>query len=271
MNLRAQQELQTALSELQSAEAELEVLKGQLRSFETLVDNRLGSLLDELSELNAETLALDGELRRIREIRLFGTNLMKYLDGAPQPPRLQDLADLPPQVLVSHKEVQVNPSQKATQPNTQAPDIKVLYRRLARLYHPDLARTDADRAQSNDQMKEINQAYSAGDLRTLMRLAGMSLPYGVDIVQQHQPEAFPNQTMTELEKTLHKLSGLRQQIIRLSSLPIVKLSLDVKLARHQGRDLLGEMVTELQYKVARKLAERDYLRSQIDANEIQNM
>jgi hypothetical protein len=48
----------------------------------------------------------------------------------------------------------------------------------------------------------------------------------------------------------------------------VKLSLDVKLARHQGRDLLGEMQAELQYKVARKLAERDYLRSQISASEI---
>ena len=59
----------------------------------------------------------------------------------------------------------------------------MLYRRLARRYHPDLARNDADRAQSNDQMKEINQAYTAGDLRTLMRLAGMSLPYGVDLDQ----------------------------------------------------------------------------------------
>jgi hypothetical protein len=74
--------------------------------------------------------------------------------------------------------------------------------------------------------------------------------------------------MTEMEKTQWKLRELRQQIYRLGSLPIVKLSLDVKLARHQGRDLLGEMQAELQYKVARKLAERDYLRSQIAANEV---
>ena len=47
--------------------------------------------------------------------------------------------------------------------------------------------------------------------------------------------------MTELEAAQRKLRELRQQINRLSSLPIVKLSLDVKLARHQGRDLLGEM------------------------------
>ena len=73
--------------------------------------------------------------------------------------------------------------------------------------------------------------------------------------------------MTELEAAQRKLREVRQQINQLGSLPIVKLSLDVKLARHQGRDLLGEMTAELQYKVARKLAERDYLRSQIAVNE----
>jgi hypothetical protein len=105
-----------------------------------------------------------------------------------------------------------------------------------------------------------------------MRLAGMSLPYGVDIRQLTlQPETFPKQSLTELEEAQRKLRELRQQINRLVNLPIVKLSLDVKLARHQGRDLLGEMTAELQYKVARKLAERDYLRSQIAANEINNL
>jgi hypothetical protein len=72
--------------------------------------------------------------------------------------------------------------------------------------------------------------------------------------------------MTELERVNHKLHSLRLQISRLSSLPIVKLSLDVKLARHQGRDLLGEMAAELQYKVAHKMAERDYLKAQINAS-----
>jgi hypothetical protein len=272
MNLRADQELQAALSDLHSAEAELEALKGQLRSFEAQVDTRLGSLLDELSELNAETSALDGQLRHIREVRLFGNDLMKYLDGAPMPTRPLNLADLPPTELTNRGGIQVKADHPATSWDTQPPDIKVLYRRLARRYHPDLARTDADRAQSNDQMKEINQAYTAGDLRTLMRLAGMTLPYGVDFEKpSHQTEAFRSQPLTELEKAQHKLRELRQQLNRLSSLPIVKLSLDVKLARHQGRDLLGEMVAELQYKVARKIAERDYLRSQIAASEGQNM
>ncbi len=44
--------------ELQDAKAELEQLEKQIRVFEATVDNRLGDLLDQLSDLNAETAAL---------------------------------------------------------------------------------------------------------------------------------------------------------------------------------------------------------------------
>jgi hypothetical protein len=267
MNLRSDRELNEVLAELHTAEAELEALRGQLRSFEETVDTRLGSLLDKLSDLNAETIELDGKLRHIREVRLFGPDLMQYLDGAPRAARPLNLSDMPPTELSTHKGFTTKTERTATNTDKQIPEIKVLYRKLARRYHPDLARNDADRAQSNDQMKEINQAYAAGDLPTLMRMAGMSLPYGIDYGQPVKPQSIPHQPMTEMEAAQRKLSELRQQISRLGNLPIVKLSLDVKLARHQGRDLLREMEAELQYKVARKTAEGDYLRSQIAANE----
>ena len=64
------QELNQARNQLQSAKAELEELKQQIRTFETLVDARLGDLLDQLSELNVETIALDEKLRKIGEQRL---------------------------------------------------------------------------------------------------------------------------------------------------------------------------------------------------------
>jgi hypothetical protein len=38
----------------------------------------------------------------------------------------------------------------------------------------------------------------------------------------------------------------------------------VKLAKRQGRDLLGEMAADLEHKIARKTAERDFLKSQFD-------
>jgi hypothetical protein len=110
-------------------------------------------------------------------------------------------------------------------------------------------------------MVEVNRAYSAGDLQTLMRLAGFSLPLQ-NLFQEQTPQTnnFNGQPKTEQEQIEESLKAVRQEIARLSRRPIVKLSLDVKLARHQRRDLLGEMAYDLQRKVGREIAERDYLR-----------
>jgi hypothetical protein len=260
-------ELHTTELELQAAETELADLKKELGAFESLVDARLGGLLDQLSELNAETSSLNEQLRHIREQRLFGPDLMQYLDGAPLPARPTDLDSLPPMGLPPRGYRQALEFSSAPARPYEAPDIKVIYRKLARRYHPDLARSDADRARSNDQMKTINQAYSEGDLATLMKLAGMSFPYGIELGRSKPiPGDLITKSKSKLEETQGKLREMRQQIRELTNLPIVKLSLDVKLARHQGRDLMGEMAGELRYKVARKTAERDYLRSQINAS-----
>jgi hypothetical protein len=266
MNRRPSQEIQDARSLLQSAEAELEELEKQIRTFEAQVDTRLGYLLDQLSDLNLETTELDDKIRKIREQRLYGPELMSYMDGAPQPVRPPSLNDLPPLGLYQRNVIH-STLEGAALTGVEVPDIKLLYRKLARRYHPDLARTPADRLQSNTHMVEINQAYNDGDLRKLMNLAGMATPYGVELPPSSLiPGILQGKSLNEAEKIELKLKGIRQQIAQLSSLPIVKLSLDVKLARLHGRDLLHEMASELRYKVARKNAERDYLKAQIQAS-----
>jgi hypothetical protein len=93
-------------------------------------------------------------------------------------------------------------------------------------------------------------------MQSLMRLAGFSLPLH-NLYQEPIPQTnrFTGQPKTEHEQIEERLKAVRQEIARLSQLPIVKLSLDVKLARHQRRDLLGEMAYDLQRKVGRKIAE----------------
>ncbi len=266
MFTHASHQFEDALSQLKSAEAELEELKQQLNAFEARVDAELGSLLDQLSELNLETSELDARLRNMREERLYGKERMSYQVGAPQYKQPTKLGDLPSLGISRrgeiHSQVDALPGQAG-----DIPDIKTLYRRLARRYHPDLARNQADVAASNEQMAEINRAYEAGDLKSLVRLAGIVLPYGVKLPQSSSDNpAGRKEKLGEVEHVESKLKAVRQQISLMSSLPIVKLSLDVKLAEHQGRNLLREMATELQYKVGRKLAERDYLQAQIKAS-----
>jgi hypothetical protein len=266
MQRRPLHELQDTLKQLKTAKAELNELNRQLGAFEALVDAQLGNLLDQLSELNVETATLDATLRHIREERLFGADLMRYLDGAPKPNRPSNLSDLPPSILSDRVAIHTNTSPSSAE--QVIPDIKVLYRKLARRHHPDLARNDGDRLSSHEQMAEINRLYQAGDLKALMRLAGVWLPYGVKLSESPLAAAGkPKESLSELEHAEQTLKAVRMQINRLSSLPMVKLSLEVKLARHQGRNLLREMVVELQYKVERKRAERDYLQAQIKTSE----
>lgn len=270
MNRQSPLQYKDRLQQLKKAENELKELNQQLQSFEALVDSQLGSLLDQLSDLNGETADLDARLRLIREERLFGTDLMHYQAGAPTPTRLPDLSDLPPMGLSSREAIHSKADGSFTS-KPIVPDIKSLYRKLARRYHPDLARSEADRAVSNQQMAEINRAYNAGDLKGLMRLAGIGLPYGVELPGTSTEDALHRkETMSELEWTEMKLKEVSQQITRMSSLPIVKLSLEVKLARHQGRNLLLELAADLRAKVGRKLAERDYLQAQINAHNAKN-
>jgi hypothetical protein len=267
MNRRPYSELQDARRQLQLAEAELKALETQIQTFEAQVDTRLGDLLDQLSELNAETAELDEKIRNIREQRLYGPELMSYIDGAPHPVRPANLKDLPPQGLAQRSAIHAS-LEGAPLAAMEVPDIRLVYRKLARRYHPDLARNPADRLQSNMQMAEINQAYAQGDLAKLMSLAGMITPYGVELPPSSLiPGILQDKSLSEAEKIELKLKSVRQQITQLSNLPSVKLSLDVKLARCRGHDLLHEMATELRYKVARKTAERDYLNAQIKASE----
>jgi DNA repair exonuclease SbcCD ATPase subunit len=267
MNRRPYQELQEARSQLQSAEAELEELDQQIASFEAQVDSRLGNLLDQLSALNAEIKSLNETLVNIREQRLYGEQRMRYMDGAPRPGRQSAPDDLPPLGVRLRKDAPPAPESPLPPPELRLPDIKMLYRKLARRYHPDLAQSEAERTRLTEQMAEINQAYSAGDLGLLMSLAGMSVPFGVQLNQPPVKSALHRgEPLSELEQVQLKLKDVRQKIARLSSLPSVKLSLEVKLARRQGRDLLMEMASDLQRKLARKSAERDYLRSQIKAS-----
>jgi hypothetical protein len=46
--------------------------------------------------------------------------------------------------------------------------------------------------------------------------------------------------------------------------PSVELSLEVKLARRRGRDILKELAADVEKKVARKTVERDMLKAQFD-------
>ena len=256
-------ELELARIELQAAQAELGEMVEQIHSFEAQVDGYVGSLLDQLGGLNIEIDALNEKLHQIREQQLFGKDRIRNLIGTTPSSSSFHWDDIP--VTAGFLNQPISDIPESSAPASAIPDIKHLYRLLARRYHPDLARSESERRNQNEMMVEINQYYRENNLEKLMDLAGMEVPFYVRIKQADKSKQ-PTPAMSELERIRLELEKVQAQIARLTNLPSVKLSLDVKLARLQGRDLLAEMAADLKRKLERRLAERDYLRAQVHAS-----
>ncbi|MGW8319690.1 MAG: hypothetical protein ACWGPS_10620, partial [Candidatus Promineifilaceae bacterium] len=111
----------------------------------------------------------------------------------------------------------------------------------------------------------LNDAYAAHSLTEMMALASQARR---PLASPDNLQATGTQMIRALEAELSRIRRRLQQIQfemnDLQNNPAMQLSLDIKLARLDGRNLLGEMTAELKHKIARLTVERDLLRSQFD-------
>ena len=131
-------------------------------------------------------------------------------------------------------------------------DIKRLFRQIARQIHPDRASDEADRAWRTQLMSEANRACRHGDERALREVAALwaegrdDMPCAAFAAVPSAPTlrcqvARLRARLTEIESELHRLFGSR----------LYELFIAARLARRQGRDLLGEMARQLDASIAR--------------------
>jgi len=250
---RLRRDLSQAQDELIEAEAELADRMAEVHAFEARFESRLGHLIDKLAAVEAE---LNEYLRRIQEHReeqVFGTGYRSVEEqyrrtwkvpppSAPQPP------DQP------------------LPPATEA-EFKKLYRQLARRYHPDLANDEAERAYRTEKMQAVNDAYAA---RSLVELAALA-DEAEDVLagRQFRPGRTDEERIMalrdELARCRRRLREIETEMENLHNRPSVELSLEIKLARRRGRDLMAEIASDLERKIARKTAERDMIKAQFDS------
>ena len=245
-------ELAQAKNELIEAEAELADRLAEINAFEFQFEARVGHLLDHLAALEAEIQRYIDRIQIARSKQTFGQAHIpveqQYRRAWQAPP--QEAPTPPPKPLDPAGEV----------------EIKRLYRHLARRFHPDLARDEADRARRTEKMAAINNAYAARSLIELIALA--QEPDDVIDTGRPRPGQTEAQLAAALQAELARCQRRRQEIERelrnLHRRSSVEFSLEVKAARRQGRDLLAEMATELESRITRKTVERDMLKAQFD-------
>ena len=226
-------ELTQIHNELIEAEAELTDRLAEVNAFEFEFEARVGHLYDTLETLEAEIQRYNEHIQTLRSKQIFGQA------HVPVDAQYQRAWQAPPDSAPTPPPQPLDPASEA--------EIKRLYRQLARRFHPDLAVDEADRRRRTEKMTVINDAYAARSLVELVALAEEPDSF-IDTgrSQAGQTEAQLVQVLkTELSRCERRLHQIKKELRNLRYRPSVELSIEVKLARQQGRDLLADMASDV--------------------------
>lgn len=244
--------LKQAQEEFAQAEAKLNGQMADIKRLERRIQLRLGRLIEKLARIEDEVDRYQTELMRYRSPDREALEA-GYLPVEEQYRRVWG---------VPEGKSAPEPEQLGSMDKKQ---FKRLYRQLARRFHPDLARDQGDRDIRTERMAALNEAYEAGSLIELVALANEPAE---DSIARTETAGTDTEMVKVLEKEIARLRRqtllLQNEIENLHNLPLVQLSLEVKIANRNGRDLLAELAADLKNRIARKSAERDLLKSQLD-------
>lgn len=248
---RLRRELRVAQDDLIEAEAALADHLAEITAFERQVEKILGPLIDQLARLENEIHHYKQRMQQMRNRQAFGRDHVSVEE------QYRRTWQVPPQAAPT----------PPLQPLTAADEkmFKRLYRQLAKRFHPDLAGDPAEQAYRTEKMAAVNDAYAARSLAELQALDNEPLPANFDPTATGRTDSQMIEALrAELARVQRRLRQIEFEKENAHNRESVQLSLDAKLARRYNRDLLGEMAAELEQKVARKTAERDFLKAQFD-------
>jgi predicted nucleic acid-binding Zn-ribbon protein len=248
------QQIEAAEAELVNREAELVDLRVELSAFRLEYDTRVGRKVAELEEVEAEIKRCQRQISRYRQ---WGPS------GLPQTRTGAAYVPVDEQYRRTWQQPEEPPSPPPAEPVDTATEIQIkkLYRLLCRRFHPDLTQDAADRAWRTEMMTAINAAYAARSLVELQALA--QRPDRSRSAETGTDEQRLAALRDKLQQIRRRLGEVEQEIRELMNSPTMQMSLDVKFAQRQGRDLLAEMAADVERDLARKRVELDFLMAQL--------
>lgn len=129
-----------------------------------------------------------------------------------------------------------------------SPELKSLYREVAKRVHPDLATDDADRGQREPLMAEANRAYENGDAEALRRIL-QEYESSPDSVRGTGVAADLVRILRQLKQVRTRLAQIEEEIANLGESDIAILQAKADDAGKKGRDLLAEMAANVQGRI----------------------
>lgn len=219
-----------ALLQVQLADRELYLanLRAELAAFEGRYLRQVGVLYAELDEWNARLAELIA--------KESGTE-------AAHSAASQAWAQAEESRVASHGEA------AEAKEFTVSPELKSLYREVAKRIHPDLATDDADRKQRDRLMTEANHAYQNCDAEALRRIL-QEYESSPDSVRGTGVAADLVRVLRQLKQVRNRLAQIEEEINGLEGSDIAILRAKAKDARSEGRDLLAEMAANVEGRIS---------------------
>lgn len=130
-----------------------------------------------------------------------------------------------------------------------SPEMKSLYREVARRVHPDLTTDRDDRAKRQQLMAEANQAYEQGDEARLEKIL---------TAYEHSPESFRGEGPgAELIRVIRRVSQVRGRLAEIEAelqglqrSDLHQLKSRVDEAEQSGHDVLRDMIAKVDEQIA---------------------
>lgn len=224
----------------------LEDLKLEVNRFETEYNAILGKLYVELDKVNLEIKEYTLRVQLIEKEAIV--NKARIDD------RVEESFKEERQRVFEYEHRAAQDSQKFEKIQSEpeidaitAKQLRKLYLKLAKIYHPDKAKTNTEREKNERMMSLINRAYEEKDARTLQRLV-KSAKENEEILNEalHQKQ---QRLRTERNKLDEVIADLKAEIEEIKASGSYKLKTTVEQTRKRGEDILAKLAKDIRRKI----------------------
>jgi predicted secreted protein len=235
--LRKRSELDAIKVTLAERELELADLSSHLAAFEGRYLRQVGALYAELDEWKARI----AELRAQRDP---STAARRQSEEAREQARQTHEA--------AHGEASKPPD------FTPSPELKSLFREVAKNIHPDFAKDSADRDLRTRLMAEANRAYRAGDADALRRILA-EYDNSADAIPGEGVGAELIRIIRQISQARERVASIERELATLRQSEIAQLAQDDEKAKQEGRDLLAELAADVRERIQLAMQEHGVL------------
>jgi len=246
----AERRLHALLDEISTLDLEVETLASELAAFSARYEHELSAafahlerrerLVRRLQVLQDELARLDSELRTPKA---SGRKSRKPAKSS-RDRRQEAEGERPWTPGATLDDDEPEPLSPPAELASEAQTLKRLYRKLARLLHPDLARTEEERHRLHQWMIQVNLAFEKGD-RTALELCLVRVDRG----ELLDTAVSVDERLAHLEKRIAALTPVRRSLLadlgRLRDSSTFRLHAEWKGRQERGRDYFQETLTEL--------------------------